>query len=128
MTNKIKPSQITTPPKIQLPSGSSLVDVLKPEHFELVNPYDFQADGQLGTLPADTPKEQTQSPEDPSMLDPEDSNIENSFGLEAPDLADIISATPTKYTDLNGVDKVKVVFVVRNHVGSSVVGVKGWGG
>ena len=128
MVDKTQPSEITTPPKIQLPTGSSLADVLKPEHFELVNPYDIQADGQLGSVPSDTPPDQTTPPEDPGNLDPSDPGIPDVPQLEAPDLADIISATATKYTDLNGVDKVKVVFVVKNHVGSSVVGVKGWGG
>lgn len=127
MVDKVKPSEITTPPKIQLPAGSNLADVLKPEHYETVNPYAFQADGQLGTVPADTPKTQDTPPEDPADLDPSDA-VEDVLTLDAPDLADIISATPTKYTDLNGVDKIKVVFVIKNHVGSAVVGVKGSGG
>jgi hypothetical protein len=124
MVNKIKPSQITTPPKIQIAAGSNLADVLKPEHYELMNPYSFQSDGQLGAVPADTPA--VTPPEDPTNLDvPDNPDV---LELDAPDLADIISATASKYTDLNGVDKVKVVFVVRNHVGASVVGVKGSGG
>jgi hypothetical protein len=129
MTNiKIKPSQVTKPPKIRISPTSNLQDVLKPEHFEIANVYDLQPDGQLGTPPADTPPEQSYTPVDPETLDGEDPAISDKHQYVAPDLADIISAVPTKYTDLNGVDKVKVVFTIKNHVGSAVVGVKGYGG
>lgn len=129
MTNiKIKPSQVTTPPKIRISPTSNLQDVLKPEHFEIANVYDMQPDGELGTVPSDTPSLQAEQPVDPDVLDNQDPALVDVLEYVAPDLADIISAVPTKYTDLNGVDKVKIVFTIKNHVGSAVIGVKGSGG
>ena len=127
----VQGSRVVKSPKMQLFPNSPLIGILKPEYYEIIDPYTYSVEDTSGSLPSDTGLIITPGDglDDGSGEETDNTEIalEETF-LEAPNLEDILGHVVEKYTDLNGVDKLKITFTVRNHVGPAVIGVKGYGG
>jgi hypothetical protein len=121
MTNiKTPASKVPKGKKVLLYPGDPLIGVLDPNSYIIVNKgsldpvYSVQVGGDADP----------EDPEDP--IDPEDPE-EPIDPLEAPTLGDIKLVSKTMVTDGNGVQYVEFKFNIKNHVGSEVVGVNGYG-
>jgi hypothetical protein len=119
MSNQKQPaSRAPKSKKLLLFPGDKLIDVLNPDLYIIVDP---------STL---TQSEINSISEEDSDYD-SDSDVEvfveTEEGLEAPNLEDIKLISTTLITDGNKNQFVEFKFNVKNHVGSEVIGVMGYG-
>lgn len=117
---KVPASQIPKGKKILLYPGDPLIGVLDPNSYIVVNKGSLDPVYSIDVSGLTNP-EDPEGPEDPE--DPEDPVDP----LEAPTLGDIKLISKTMITDGNGAQYVEFKFNIKNHVGSEVVGVNGYG-
>lgn len=123
---KISGSQIAPRQKIKLLPDSPLIGILKPEHYEIVDPGSLESfDVAYQGLPNSKGEYDLESElglvEDLEELD------ELMSSLVAPNLDDIQLVKSETYFDVNGNEVARFSFKIRNHVGDLVVGVNGYG-
>ena len=124
---KISGSQVAPRQKIKLLPDSPLIGILKPEHYEIVDPGSLESlDVAYQGLPnpggsVDLEAELGIVEEDQEELD------EFMLSLVAPNLDDIQLVKSETYFDVNGNEVARFSFKIRNHVGDLVVGVNGYG-
>lgn len=121
--NKVQYSSATTKQKIQLPADDPLVDILKSQYYDLVITANVD-----GSVILSLPNNQAF----PSKVI---ASVEYAFALEEnrqplpfPNKSDIKLAKIVTTTDVNGVEKLKFVFNVKNNAGEAVIGAEGVGG
>jgi hypothetical protein len=119
---KVPASKIPKPKKVLLYPGDPLIGVLDPNSYIIVSKGSLDPVYSVGVESGEDPGD----PTDPT--DPEDTGdpIDPSL-LESPSLGDIKLISKTMITDGNGVQYVEFKFNVKNHVGSEVIGVNGYG-
>ena len=123
MSNIQKPSSATAKEKkLLLFPGDPLINVLKPDHYVIVDPGSLDV---IFNSSADASDEDPDDPDDPNNPDdPEDPFVNN---LKAPSLSDITLVSKTMITDKNNNQFFEFVFNVKNSGGSTVIGVEGYG-
>lgn len=127
-TPKISGSQISPRPKIKLLPDSNLIGVLKPEHYEIVDPGSLEAlDVSLSTTPTPKGTSYVDNTPDEAITDIENTDEYFAASLVSPNLDDISLVKSETYFDINGNEVARFTFKIRNHVGESVVGVSGNG-
>ena len=118
MSDPKKPvSSIAKGKKLLLFPGDKLIGVLNPDLYIIVDP---------STLT----QSEISSIENGDYLDPTLDGVAEdatTVDFEAPSLADITLVSKTMVTDGNKNQYVEFKFNVKNHVGSQVVGVNGYG-
>jgi len=121
--NKVNYSSATTKQKIQLPADDPLVDILKSQYYDLVVTANVD-----GSVILSLPNNQAF----PSKVL---ASVGYAFSLEEevpvlpfPNKSDIKLARIITTTDVNGVEKLKFIFNVKNNAGEAVIGVEGVGG
>jgi hypothetical protein len=116
---KVPASKIPKQKKVLLYPGDPLIGVLDPNSYIIVSKGSLEPVYSVGVGNGEDPED----PTDPE--DPEDSGDDSL--LEAPNLGDIMLISKTMITDGNGAQYVEFKFNIKNHVGSEVVGVNGYG-
>jgi hypothetical protein len=115
MANIRRPaSETAKEKKLLLFPGDPLIQVLKPDHYVIVDPGSFEPEQFF----VEGSEEPLDPPLDPPPLEGE---------LDAPNLEDITLVSKKLVTDKNKNQYIEFVFNVKNHVGDSVVGVNVYG-
>ena len=121
--NKVKASSVTTKQKIQLPADDPLVDILKSQYYDLVVTANID-----GSVVLSLPKDKAFPSKVLLSIDSSFNVDDESTNLPFPELSDIKLVQIVSTTDINGVEKLKFVFNVKNNAGDAVIGVEGIGG
>ena len=121
--NKVQFSAVVTKQKIQLPADDPLVDILKSQYYDLVVTANVD-----GSVVLSLPNDKAFPSKVLASIDSAFAVEEEPAALPFPNLADIKLAKIVSTTDINGVDRLKFIFNVKNNAGAAVIGVEGVGG
>lgn len=115
---KIQPSKISKPKKLLLFPGDKLIGVLNPDLYIIVDPSTLTQAEIEGIQEGLEGFVDDTGGEVDVVIEPE---------FDAPNLEDITLVSKTMVTDGNKNQFVEFKFNIKNHVGSEVVGVNGYG-